>query len=113
MTPTITLDTKSYSKLILSVTSDNHESFWSLYEFWDNESLEEPFYSGIQKYLDRENIHTSPILIYVDSDNNNLFKDILQDIICTEIKYPLFDNSWVEYCKDFLIMQVHLTRRYN
>jgi len=111
MQNTTILNTKGYSKLILSVTSDNYESFWILYEFWDNESLKEPFYSGIKKYLSREDIHTSPILIYMDSNNNNPFKDILESIINTEIKYPLFDNSWVEYCNDFLIMQVYLTRR--
>lgn len=106
-------EVKDYSKLILSVTSDDGDSFWVMYEFFLDESTDEPFASGIRDILKNKDVRTSPIMLYVDSDNHSAFKDVLEGIVCTEIKYNLFQNDWVEDCNDFLVLQVHLAKRYH
>lgn len=110
---TMTTEVREYSKLILSVTSDEGGSFWVMYEFFFDESTDEPFASGIRDILKNKNVRTSPIMLYVDSDNHSAFKDVLEGIVCTEIKYNLFQNDWVEDCNDFLVLQVHLAKRYH
>lgn len=105
--------TREYSKLILSVTTDNHEGFWVQHDLiWPKDSLHPEFTKGINEYLAREEI-ISPIMVFENAQNHNFFKTALAAIINLEIKYPVFDNSWVEGVTDFVIIQVQLARKYH
>lgn len=98
------INLKESDSLILSVTDHNYVGYWVQFDF-EYGNLVPEIQKGIDKYFSRFK-PLSPILLSETYYSNDIFKKYLIDIIHTSIKYPVFQQEWLN--RNAYVIQVHV-----